>query len=216
MAELKGRVPKLVLELAAGAPEDTRARVAGVDLSSASFGVPLPLDPGEYAVVVSAPGHSDRLLSVKLSGGLSRLSIAPGAPLVPDEPIEQPPPAAEAESESSSWLPTSRRTWTYIIGGAGLAGVSIGVVTGMLTLRQKDIANANCDDRRRVCSPEGMDANEAGRTLGAISATSVVVGIAGVGAATYLYFTEPETSEHSAIRAAISPSSAALTFQRHF
>ena len=40
-----------------------------VQLGSASFGLPLPVDPGMHTILVSAPGHADRSVSVTLKAG---------------------------------------------------------------------------------------------------------------------------------------------------
>ncbi|HVJ20136.1 MAG TPA: hypothetical protein VM686_32200 [Polyangiaceae bacterium] len=216
LVDLQSRTPKLVLELAPGATPNTRARVAGTELGSASFGVPLPLDPGSYEIAVSAPGMSERVFPVTLvEGKTERLVITAGAGGSRPEESE---PEAEAPVSASTAGPSemSRRTWTYVIGGAGIGGLTIGTVTGLLTLRQKEIADANCRDDIKRCNAEGQEANETGRTLGAISAISFVVGLAGVGAATYLLLSEPEDPHTSAIRASIGVNSAGLRFERRF
>jgi hypothetical protein len=209
LAELEPRVPKLVLELAPGETAQTRARVAGTDLGSASFGVPLPLDPGDYEIVVTAPGKSERIIFVTLAEGRTeRVELAAGGGA-------RPRPETEAASPPSPTT-SSRRTWTYVIGGAGLAGLGVGAVTGILTLNKKSIADANCRDDIQLCNEKGAQANESGRTLGAVSAIGFVVGMAGVGAAAYLFLTEPEEAPTAGIRASIGRNSAAVSFERRF
>jgi len=217
LSDLEGRVPKLVLELAPGEPTTTRANVAGVDFGSGSFGVPLPLDPGDYEIMVSAPGRSERLFPMTLvEGQTTRLEIAANPPGVKSDRSRGGEPGQESDETTAGEPFASRRTWAYVIGGAGAVGLGVGAVTGLLTLRQKDIADANCNDERRVCSEKGQQANETGRTLGAISTISFVFGLAGVGAATYLLLTEPEESDAAALSASIGVNSAALSFQKRF
>lgn len=210
LTELEPRVPKLVLSLAPGAPPETRARVAGAELGSASFGVPLPLDPGDYELVVSAPGRGDRVLSLNLSPGQTeQLAIVPGPALATAPPPERPPAPKPAEQSSN-------RTLMYVAGGIGIAGLSVGAVAGLLTLRQKDIADANCNDERKVCDAAGDAANRTGRTLAAVSTVGFVLGVLGAGGATYLYLTAPDEPKSTAIGAEIGENSAVLSFGQRF
>src|SRR5262249_41997957 len=58
--ELDARVPRLVVSLAPSAPKDVEVARDGVRLTHGSFGVPLPLNPGEHELTVTAPGHDAR------------------------------------------------------------------------------------------------------------------------------------------------------------
>ena len=57
---LQARVPRLTLELAAGAPKSSSVRDGSVELGSATFGISLPVEPGSHELVVSAPGFAAR------------------------------------------------------------------------------------------------------------------------------------------------------------
>ena len=80
-------------------------------------------------------------------------------------------------------------------GGVGIAGAVVGGVAGVMTLQKKSIANDECDDALKICSAEGKDANDAGRTLGAISTVGFVVGALGLGAGAYFLLTDPGGKE---------------------
>ncbi|MCA9628661.1 MAG: hypothetical protein KC766_13375, partial [Myxococcales bacterium] len=53
-AALEARLPRLTLSLPPGAPAGTRVERDGEPVSSASFGVAIPVNPGEHRVVVTA------------------------------------------------------------------------------------------------------------------------------------------------------------------
>jgi hypothetical protein len=212
LASLDARVPKLVLELEPGASKDTRASVAGIELGQAGFGVQLPLDPGDYDVVVTAPRHENRVISVKLSQRrVTRLRVAPGASLDAPAPAPEPAPAPVQSTDQGS-----RRTWTYVLGGVGIAGLGAGTIAGLMTLKQKSIADANCNEDRHVCSAEGKQANDSGRTYGMFSTAGFAVGVLGIGGATYLLLTAPDEPESAALGATFGSDRAGMSFEKHF
>src|ERR1700722_8770166 len=57
-------VPQLTLRLSPGAPAETRVVRAGVELGAGGLGSPLPAEPGQTEVVVTAPGYESRRYDV--------------------------------------------------------------------------------------------------------------------------------------------------------
>ncbi|HEY1537431.1 MAG TPA: hypothetical protein VGF76_25600, partial [Polyangiaceae bacterium] len=75
---LQARVPRLTLELAAGAPKSSSVRDGSVELGSATFGISLPVEPGSHELVVSAPGFAARTFQIQLAEGEARsLVVSP-------------------------------------------------------------------------------------------------------------------------------------------
>lgn len=80
-SDLRLRVPTLTLKLESGAPKQTKVRYLEAVLGQASFSVPLPFDPGEYTLYVSAPAREQRTYQVSLSEGDKQvLTVGPGGP----------------------------------------------------------------------------------------------------------------------------------------
>jgi hypothetical protein len=80
-SSLRARVPTLTLRLENGAPNQTRVRYFEAVLGHASFSVPLPLDPGQYTLHVSAPKREKRTYQVTLGEGEKKvLTVGPGDP----------------------------------------------------------------------------------------------------------------------------------------
>jgi hypothetical protein len=71
--ELTPKVPTLTFELANGAAQDVTVRGNGVTFRYASFGVPLPFDPGKHRFVVEAPGHRSRTYDVEVRPSETRV-----------------------------------------------------------------------------------------------------------------------------------------------
>ena len=88
---LERRVPKLTIRLAPGAPGDTTVRAGKLELGPASFGIPLPLDPGTHLLVVTAPAHGARSFTVQLAETQARsIVVEPGKRVAPRSEQEQP------------------------------------------------------------------------------------------------------------------------------
>jgi hypothetical protein len=77
-----------------------------------------------------------------------------------------------------------------VVGAAGVAGLAVGVVTGLLVLSKKSVVNDHCD-RDMVCDREGYDAARAGATLGTLSTIGFVAGGISIAMGTVLVVTAP-------------------------
>jgi hypothetical protein len=172
IAKLEGRLPKLVLTLAAGAPKETVVREGEATLgTSSTYGVALPLDPGVHHLEVSAPGRAPRTIEVTLAEGKSaEVTVEPGA-------VEAAPRAPAAPASSSA----SPGPW--IVGGVGVAGIVVGAVAGVIVLSKKGATSACSDGPPPTCpTQDAVDAANAGRALGPVSTVGFVVGAAGLAA----------------------------------
>lgn len=187
LAALKPRVPTVTLTLAQGS---SAARVFRDDLElrEGSFGVPLPLDPGQYTFVVRADGRIDAREELTLTEGQqATLTLTVG-------------PEAPAPSRAST---ASRpRALAYASLGVGGAGVVAGVVTGLLFANAASTYEAHCD--ALGCDDEGLRAASRGKTLNIVSPVAFGVGAAGLAAGVYLLLRSPTTSAAGARQGAVT------------
>jgi hypothetical protein len=80
--ELDAKVPTVTFELVPGDYENVTVKEGELVLRAASFGVPLPFDPGEHQFIVEAPGHKWRRYKIELEVAERRiLKVHPGAKL---------------------------------------------------------------------------------------------------------------------------------------
>jgi hypothetical protein len=80
--ELDAKVPTVTFELVPGDYENVTVKEGDLVLRAASFGVPLPFDPGEHQFIVEAPGHKWRRYKIALEVAERRiLKVHPGAKL---------------------------------------------------------------------------------------------------------------------------------------
>ena len=221
------RLPWLVVRLSTGAPTGATLRRDDVDLGTASFDVPMPVDPGRHTVQVQAAGFAPSTVEVTLAEGERRtVEIAPGLPL--RSPV---PPSATVSTAAPEATPpavggairnmdnTARRralrTAGWISGGLGIAGLGLGVTTGVMAIANKRTVDAHC--HAGECDPSGFDAARAGHTLATTSNVAFAAGGVLVAAGLWMVLTNGARGE---TKATITPVGAgvgaSLAFQRTF
>jgi len=204
--ELDVRVPRLTLVLAKDAPADTIATLGTISFTAASFGIPLPVDPGARDITVTA-GAAKRTYHVTLAEGVTRrLEVTPEP-----EPRDEPSVAATA-APGNDRTPTNHRTLGYVLGGVGVAGLAVGSIAGLIGLHQQSIGNDNCSDVRHVCNQQGVDANDSARAMRPVSMVGLLIGVAGVGAGAYFILTS-SSDERVALSAHTNGESASLAIR---
>jgi hypothetical protein len=211
LSQIEPRLPHLTLTLAAGAPAETKAREGDAEFVGAAFGVPLPMDPGKHAFVVEAPGREARTVEVELKESQTQsLEIAPGDAL----PEAAPPAATASTAPAEGEKPTEghdTRLIGWIAGGVGIAGLGVGLTTGIMALGKKSTTDEQCSEKLHVCTPEGRDAASSGRTLAVVSTVGWVVGALGVGAGAYFILTSsPKSKTETALVTDVVPGGAGL------
>ncbi len=144
--EVNDRVPGMTIDL------------DGMPVASASWGVPFPVDIGQYDLVVNAPGAETyrSRVSVWVEGKTVRVAVPGLGSPVSDEDatgssLEATARLSEPDGESRSETPT----WAYwVAGGAGVIGVA-GVVLGVTASIRTSDAEAYGDQVCRKRDSEG-------------------------------------------------------------
>lgn len=212
---LTPEVPTLLLKAPSDAPADLKITRDGTELSAASLGVALPVDPGEHVIVTSAgqgPKTEQRIKLAKREKKTLELRV---------EMASGPAPTATSTSDTGPGPapdsgPSKQRVAAYVSGGVGLAALVLGGVTGGLAFAQKGTVDANCPDR--VCNEKGASALDQGRTMGLISTVGVGVGAAGLITGAVLLFTDSGPSKPRSVGASvdIGPSGGMLRLKGAF
>jgi hypothetical protein len=201
LAELEPKVTKLRLALPQAA--DTTVRIDGKAVEPADFGLLAtgyaltPNDP--HTIEVSAPNRrSWTKTSVK----------GPAGAELPAMTVELGPAPAPPDREAG----TGQRLTGILVGGAGVAGVAVGVVFGFVALGKRSDYNSAvqnlCPDRN-ACDPANrgqvQDARDAIGSPATVSTIAFVAGGALITTGAILYFTAPKTASSSAARVHLSP-----------
>lgn len=220
LEKLAPDVPELTLTLPPGAAPGTVVKRDGEVVAEAALGIPLPVDPGEHEIATEAPGGA---------AWRQRITIARGEKKAVALEVRAAPAATPKGSDTGPGLrsgPSGRRVATYALGGAGVVGIVVGGVLGGMALGQKDVFEKHCGaglglPDETACDPTGLDAVASARALGIGSTVGLAVGVAAVGAAAVLLFTEPAPRRAAAAPprwisagvAPLGPAGAAATLQ---
>jgi hypothetical protein len=199
LAALRPRLPYVVLVAPAGAPRELQVSRNGVKLSRASFGIELPVDPGEHEFVVSAPGREDKRLTVQFGEAERReLTLELGPPKPESAPSAN---ATEARKRSAGSNP--KRTLGFVIGGVGVVGVGGAIASGLMLNSKRATVEDECDADKR-CTSDGLDAAEAGKRLLVINTAAWGVGVVGLGVGTALVLTRSNRPERARSQTALT------------
>ncbi len=227
MAALEKRVPRLTIRLAPDTPEDARVLRDQVEYGAASLGMPIPVNPGEHLIVVTASGRAKKAYPVAISEGQAReITVTVGKVLSPGASTEElgpaPPPAAasptpKAAAPDTSSAPDSSRTVGGIFGGVGVVALGTGVVTGLMLDERQSTVDANCDSTTKLCNDEGYSAAQDGKTLRTVSFVGWGIGLAGIAAGGYfLFLAGPSKAPATAVNGVASRDGAFLSVSRRF
>ncbi|WP_437314602.1 tetratricopeptide repeat protein [Sorangium sp. So ce385] len=208
IADLEPRLPKLVVQVADGAPAPAEVVLDRVAVPQASLGSELPVDPGDHVIVARWADGRQAEARVSVAEGARKdvrlepppVAAAPPppdrvseAPQAPSPPPDAPPPASSA-----------RRTLAFVVGGVGVAALGGSLITGGLAIGAKGDLEQECPDPSR-CSDEGMSLSSRGQTLTTTSTVLGAIGLAGLGAGLVLLLTAPEQGTSVALTPAILP-----------
>ncbi len=157
----------------------------GTSIGRAVWGSPVPMDPGERHLTVSAPDKTQRTLvvSVGRDADVQRIVITPLA----DAPKPLAPLSTHAlsdEPQSTKFHLTTRRTAALILASAGI--VSLGVGTGLGVRAIDEHSNTTCT--LIPCEPQSIMANDDARRVANASTATFAVGLVALVAATVLWF----------------------------
>ncbi|MDI1451721.1 hypothetical protein [Polyangium sp. 6x1] len=195
-AALGPQVPRLILVYPKDPPAGVRVFRDGTELSWVSVGIPLPVDPGEHVVDLEVPGKpriERRILLAKGEEKSVDLSeVEPPKQEPPKQELPKPPasaPSLRGVEPAQGGMTGGGKAWLFTVGGLGLAGITMGSITGGLALGEKATVDEYC--KNLICDPEGLRALERGRQLSVLGTVGFVVGGAGLLTAVVLWATRP-------------------------
>jgi serine/threonine-protein kinase len=207
--------PKLV-RLVIAVPEPTpglEVTRGGSPVVPATFGVPVPVDPGDHEIVAAAEGRQRWTQLVRV--GLEPVTTVTVPPLPPIEApvVTAPPPASDSEpaplaaapppepvDEAPARTPTMR--WVgYGVGAAGVALVGVGLYFGASAMSKWNDAKSMCvgDTEPLSCTAEGVTLRDDAAGAATLSTITVGVGAAAIAGGVLLVLLNPPRREGVAI-----------------
>jgi hypothetical protein len=190
--------PRLVIRLPSPSPTALRIALDGSALRREEVAGPVPLDPGTHTLLVAATGATTRTIRVLLNEGDRK------------EVVANPGPSPEVRSGGNG------RTWGYVLGGVGAAGLVVAGVTGFILKDKQNTINQHCDDRK-ICDAQGLDAVSSGQNLAPVYVTAWIVAAAGLASGGYLLLTsDAETRRPVQVGASALPGGGGLLVDGRF
>jgi hypothetical protein len=139
-AALEKQLHRLVVEMKAPV-KGMEIKLDGAAFGEGTLGTPIPLDPGEHVIEVSAPGKIKWSQTAKLSAVASvidRIEV----PALVDDPNANAPPAASTSTASTSAVSSdsiaegakgmsTTRLVGFFVGGLGVAAMAPGIILGI-------------------------------------------------------------------------------------
>lgn len=191
------------------------ARVAGLtlridggsQLEQAVWNTELTIDPGPHAIEASAPGYLPKTIRVTIGDPADhKIATVPALEKVP-------PPKAAPIADGSEDSRSTRRTLGYILGGAGLVSLGVGLVFGLSANGSKNDAYDRCPND--LCASEAdrqgaSDSLSSADTSATISNVLTIAGGVFVVSGVVLYLTarspSPTTDRASRVPTRTGPS----------
>jgi hypothetical protein len=178
-AAIASHVPHLIVQVADGTPDLVVRRDSAV-LGPSTWGVPLPVDPGQTIVKAAAPGRQEWQQPVTLQIGESQTVHVPvlePAPVPerasPPQAIPVAPPVAGAPETASPSAIGRQRAFALVVAGAGVVALGVGSYYGLKSLGEWP--STSCPDGK-CSSPDTIDRQRSSTSDGDVSTWAFVAG----------------------------------------
>jgi hypothetical protein len=225
LSEIQNKTPTVVFEVSDDAGHDlsaVRVTMDGHPFVEKLDGTAVAVDPGEHKFTFEGAGmaaehrtlviheaEKDRRERVVLVHSSTALAAAPAAG-APSADSAQPEHAPAPEAPPALSDGSGQRTAGLALGGAGVAGLIVGAVFGVLAKTTYDSTlGSDCGGRVSACSPNGVSNGSTAHTEALVSTVGFVAGAALLAGGAYFYFTAPR-AQSLAVSASMAPGGAGL------
>jgi hypothetical protein len=205
--------PKLSYVVINVVPQDGLVlRLNDTAIPAASFGKPVPVDPGEQRVAATVPGAAPYQLLVRVPAGPSTVtfripSLEKRTPSRSRAPL-QPPEGGSGEPQ---------RVGGFVAVGLGGAALAAGGLLAFLAREKNEESLAECDDQNNnACSAEGVRLRHEARGLAGTATVTGVVGGVLAASGIVLVLTAPTESRELVVGPAVGRNSAAFALRGAF
>lgn len=198
LADLRSKIALLTINVT-GSQEGDRVTVRGRELDQSQWGKPIPVAPGSVRVELQTSAGQESVQEVDAeAGGSPSVSLArPAAGAATDDSEGMKSEgSAEAKVDTGG---SSMRTWAYVAGGVGVAGLAVFGVFGLMNNSKHGKLEDECTNN--VCSKDLEEDADQGKTYQTIANVGLGVGIVGLAAGTVLFIlsgNEEKTARHKA------------------
>jgi hypothetical protein len=211
-AERKEIEPKLafVTVTVQNATDSTKLTVGGEEVRRAGWTEPAPLMPGGSDVIVETPGHEPVKKQVTLNAGeKTALTIDAASGTVTTGPVGPSDGGGDKKPETSS-EGRDYRTYAYIAGGVGAAGLLTFGIFGAMAASRWSTVKSECG--AGPCPESKRDLVEGGQTYQTVANIGLAIGIVGVATGVTLFvISKPKKPTEGTTTAVVGPSFVGIT-----
>jgi len=186
---------EITVDVAPSAPRSLVVKRNDVVIDPHAYGVGKKVDQGTYVVSAELDGKQVWTRQVEVLDRDRARIVVPWPPpgLEPEKARSAPVQTSTPEDAPKARTPISR-TWMYVAGGIGAAGLTTGIIAGLVALGKKGTIEDNCPER--ACNAEGREAVDAGQSAALVSTIGFTIGIAGAGATVALFMLSRPAPKH--------------------
>jgi hypothetical protein len=217
LKDLATRVGFVKIELPESATGEITAKIGERTFDATAMNDPVAVTPGETTVVVNTPGRSEfRREIVVEAGSTLTLTIDSRPPRSMDSVVKPEPKPAPKPTQSAVRVgpDSSMRTWAYVAGGVGAAGLVTFGVFGLMHNSRYSTLEDDCPNG--VCPPGRNDDIEEGRRYQLIANVGLGVGIVGIGAGATLFVLSAKRPTRERARTAVRFTPGAVSVEGRF
>jgi hypothetical protein len=196
LREIDRAIPSIAFELkdyAGNSIQEARVTIDGQPLPGALGGKLLRLDAGQHRFLFEAEGLSptEEIFTLR-EGEKNRNETIVLAP--PPDTLPGAAPVGEHRSKQSLSLPSGTvATLAYIAAGAGIAGLAIGIGTGIAATSRHATLEQECPDPDK-CTPSAQHDIDAFNTARDWSTAGYVFAVAGLAGGVILWLAAPKAA----------------------
>ena len=188
-AALEPKLARLTVRLATTPAPGLRVVRDGVEVGAAQWGTALPVDPGEHPMSASAPGKQTWTKSITVPPGASKTVV--DIPALENEAVVAPVRQASIVPDKPGG---NQRTAAIVVGAAGVIGVGVGAVFGIMSLSNHADAKKHCD-ANNFCDATGVSSGDDAIRAGNISTIAFAAGGVFLAGAGILWLTAPSGTQ---------------------
>jgi hypothetical protein len=186
---------------------DVEVDLDGSRLSPMLYGVALPVDPGAHELTASATGRQRWALELNLPSGPGTTSVRiPESSLALRPRTAPPAPAlATGDAPSANTAPPGQtmRTVGLVLGGAGIAGLTLGTVFAFKARADHDDLQAVCAGD--VCAESAASQLDKYRSDALVANTALVIGASSLVGGVVVYLLAPSAKASPKPHVAVEP-----------
>jgi hypothetical protein len=219
VAALEKKLSKLVLlrTTSGKPPAGLRVLRDGTEVGSGQWGTPVPIDPGDHLIAVSATGKKawQTTASVPATGATITINVPdleddpaalaaaapPPVPFTAPPSFGAPPPPLDRVEEGGG---QGQRIAGGVIGGLGVVGVVAGVFLGLEAKSQNAQAAPFCASKN-LCTQSGVALTDQARSSATLATVGFLAGGAALGAGLVVFLTAPSSRTRPAPIARLVP-----------